>query len=184
MQKTITLGKVGTIKYDIQGLERLNAALKQSWVTRVGILGSSEHARKQEKERKVSVTTKAGKHKAGQEASPLTNATIGALHEYGSLSRNIPRRSWLSDPIDEKLSENKVYLEKAYLACLKQVIGGSISGMDVFFKKLGITAEKIIQEAFDTRGFGRWAPLKWRKGSPLIDTGQLRKAVTSGAFKK
>lgn len=184
MQKTITLGKVGTIKYDIQGLERLNKALKQPWVTRVGILGSSEHARKQEKERKVSVTTKSGKHKAGEDKSPITNAAIGALHEYGSLSRNIPRRSWLADPIDEKMPENKLYLEKAYLMSLKQVISGSVSGMDVFFKKLGITAEKVIQEAFDTRGFGKWLPLKWRKGSPLIDTGQLRKAVTSGAFRK
>jgi phage gpG-like protein len=44
---------------------------------------------------------------------------------------------------------------------------------------LGITAEKVIQDAFDTGGFGYWSKLKYREGSPLILSGQLRKSIHS-----
>jgi phage gpG-like protein len=51
--------------------------------------------------------------------------------------------------------------------------------------RMGIACEKAIQEAFRSSGFGTWrenAPSTiQRKGSsaPLIDTGQLRRSITS-----
>ena len=106
------------------------------------------------------------------------NASIGALHEKGDPNRNIPIRSWLEIPIWLHLEDNKEYLATAMYAALR--------GFDLrpFFIKLGIAGEKTVQEAFDTSGWGAWPPPKWRKGSPLIDTGQLRKSVTSAVVTK
>ena len=58
------------------------------------------------------------------------------------------------------------------------------------FVKIGIIAEGVVQEAFSTRGFGKWAPNSEmtiaQKGSdsPLIDTAQLRKSISSDVKEK
>jgi SOS response regulatory protein OraA/RecX len=55
---------------------------------------------------------------------------------------------------------------------------------------LGIMAEKIIQAAFESSGFGHWKPDSAstiaRKGSSrtLIDTSQLRASITSDVVAK
>lgn len=170
MEKTVNIGNVGYIKYDMGGLLRLQKALKETWCARVGILGDKSERFKLLK----------GK---GKEASPITNATIGFIHEKGSKARNIPRRSWLMEPIEMKLGAKQEFLNKAYVSELNRVAHGDTENLQLFFKKLGIACEAIIQEAFATSGFGTWAPLKHRKGSPLIDTGQLRKSVSSEAVR-
>ncbi len=56
--------------------------------------------------------------------------------------------------------------------------------------EFGIMAENIVQDAFDTAGFGKWQPLapgtlelKETK-TILVETTQLRKSIISKVVKK
>ena len=116
--------------------------------------------------------------KNGREDS-LSNATIGAKHEFGVAAENLPKRSFLWDPLNEKMPEAIKKNEKAIFEAIES---GDIDGL---LKKLGIKSEAIIQEAFDTGGFGEWPKLAYetveKKGfdTILVETTQLRKAVGS-----
>lgn len=104
----------------------------------------------------------------------MTNPAIGLVHEKGSRARNIPRRSFLDMPLSlkgpEALRANQKFLVEA-------LAKGSLG---VFFKKLGILGENIVQSAFETGGFGKWAPHKRKTDHALlIDTAQLRKSIMS-----
>lgn len=110
-----------------------------------------------------------------------TNSEIGFIHEMGSLTRNIDTRSWLRMPISYKAMDIIGAIAKKRKKIEKSAKKG---GKDLaLYKFLGIASEAVIQDAFDTQGFGQWSPNK--KGtSPLIDTAQLRKAVTSKVEEK
>ena len=128
----------------------------------------------------------------------VTNPELGVIHEFGSPSRHIPKRSFLRMPLDVKSDE-----------ILKEVKSGDnwknlSHGKPLpVLKDLGHACEAIIQLAFETRGFGTWppdmvstvdrktsrlSPAQRKKAggysnSPLIDTGQLRRSVTSTVVK-
>lgn len=146
------------IDFDNSGFKTVKGALEDSFKTRVGILGSKASA----------------EHGEG-----MTNVEIGSIHEFGSISRNIPARSFLRIPLEEHIWEwvkkNKDKYEKLI----------ETSSVEKWYVALGFEAERIVDEAFTTSGYGKWKPLKpitiRRKGSamPLIDTGQLRASITS-----
>ncbi len=145
------------ITQNFKKLEQLNKNLKTKLVTKVGILGKDNN-------------------RDGEQ----TNAQIGAKHEFGSLSEGIPRRSFLNDPLVEKKKELVETQKKLFIENLPKK-----NGEKVIFRKLGIKAEQIIQEAFATGGFGKWQPLSQKtidqkkSSSILIDTAQLRKSISS-----
>ena len=66
----------------------------------------------------------------------------------------------------------------------------SLSGIEKILELVGIYGESIVQEAFETGGFGAWEPIKEatanRKGSSqiLIDSSQLRRSVISKVEKR
>lgn len=147
------------VKIDMSGFKPIKKALDDKFKTRVGILG--------------------GKASEAHKGTELTNADIGAIHEFGSLSNNIPPRSFLRLPLEAKLGE---WINKNRIRYMELMEQGSVRK---FYVDMGFAAEGIIDEAFVTSGFGQWAPDKpataKRKGSsmPLIDTGQLRASITS-----
>lgn len=105
-------------------------------------------------------------------------AGYGAANEFGVVEKKIPARSFIRMPLEEKQDEIAEYVDGHAQEHLE---GGDVSAI---FEDIGIAAQSKIQEAFDTEGFGTWAPNAdatiARKGSdtPLIDKGLLRKAVT------
>ncbi len=116
----------------------------------------------------------------------ITNAEIGAIHEFGSISRGIPVRSFLRIPIQLHFP---AWLKKNSNLFVKFLLQGRYLQ---WLETMGLAAEEIVQKAFDTSGFGMWKPLKTstlksRKKSkvegesalPLIDTGELRRSITS-----
>lgn len=115
-----------------------------------------------------------------REGEPITNAQVGLKNEFGSVSENIPARSFLRMPLETKEKE----LEQTFSQpdVKKMILKGDIKGA---MTELGFTAEKIIDDAFKSRGFGSWKPNApytiAKKGSsePLIDTSQLRRSITS-----
>jgi hypothetical protein len=130
-------------------------------------------------------------NKAQRKAGEVTNPELGAIHEFGI---GVPKRSFLRMPLEVKSDE-----------IIKQVKTGDNwknleHGKPIpVLVDLGHACEAIIQTAFDTRGYGTWAPdllstidrktaklsRKQRQvrggysNSPLIDTGQLRWSIAS-----
>ena len=125
---------------------------------------------------------------------------IGALHEFGDKKtrsfmykghkikiKGLPARSWLRTPLRLKKGflkgrgyEGKEFFKRVLIKEFEHGYTG------VALKFVGINAENIIDEAFNTQGYGQWQPNINKeyvslKGSdtPLIDTGELRRAVTS-----
>lgn len=107
-------------------------------------------------------------------------AEYGAANEFGSVSvpNRPPKRSFIRMPLEAKQEDIASYVEKR---AEKHLEDGDVKAI---FEDIGIAGESKIQEAFDSRGFGTWAPdaepTTAAKGSsaPLIDTGLLRKSVT------
>jgi phage gpG-like protein len=161
-----------SLTYDLDDLNRFAKAVSKDYRVKIGILGSKD-MRKED----------------GQ-----SNASIGLVHEFGSFSRNIPPRSFLRMPLRIKSTKIIESLAKTTLKLL------GVGNYKQVFKNLGIKCEEIIEEAFDTSGWGAWAPnthktvmsktpsklkQKLRRlgqkitGKPLIDTGALRRSITS-----
>lgn len=143
------------VDFDNSGFKVIREALKDSYKTRVGLLGQD-----------------GAKNRDG-----MTNAEIGRIHEFGSITRHIPRRSWLRKPLEENImkwvkshaEDYKILMEKGDLK--------------KWYSALGLEAEKIIQEAFAS-GYD-WKPLspktiaKKKSDKILIDTSELRRSVSS-----
>jgi len=144
------------IYFNIEPLKKLQREIDKDYITKVGVLGA-KNARNGEN----------------------TNAMIGAVHEFGSFTKNIPRRSWLKMPLVHK---NKKLLNRWVLSVRRLLPRRKFKRM---FEILGIEAESIIHRSFETKGFWQWKKITEqtarRKGSNqiLIDTAQLRKSVTS-----
>jgi hypothetical protein len=143
---------------NLEGLEKLRENMKTKLVAKLGIF-ADDNARSD---------------------GVLTNAEIGARHEFGVISEGLPRRSFLRDPIELKRKE---LLKKA-----DRIIKANIdkeNGDEKIFELIGIVGEAIVQEAFESGGYGTWQSLSQttvdKKGSSqiLIDTSQLRRAVIS-----
>ncbi len=118
-------------------------------------------------------------NKTARNDTSKTNAEIGLTHEYGSISDNIPVRSFLRMPLSEKSKELVAFASSEKKKIEHQMSKGNIRNL---FVLLGIKAEAIIQEAFETGGFGKWLPKKPRedgKNSPLIVEGELRRSISS-----
>ena len=155
---------MGSVRFNMDGwTDKVKKALEGNYVTRVGILGDDASEMRED---------------AG-----VTNAEVGAAHELGLLA-HVPERSFLRMPLEEKLGE---WIEKNldnFRACLKK------GDLKPWFVKVGFAAEKIVDEAFETGGFGKWPKLSPKtiaaKGSLKIlqDTGQLRSSITSEVYER
>jgi hypothetical protein len=143
---------------NLEGLEKLQENMKTKLVAKLGIF-ADDNARSN---------------------GGLTNAEIGARHEFGVISEGLPRRSFLRDPIELKRKE---LLKKA-----DRIIKANVDkedGDEKIFELIGVVGEAIVQEAFESGGYGTWQSLSQmtvdKKGSSqiLIDSSQLRRAVIS-----
>ena len=107
-------------------------------------------------------------------------AEYGAYNEFGSIAQKDrpPKRSFIRMPLASKQDKIAKYVMGKMQGHLEK---GDIKAI---FADIGIAGESVIQEAFDTRGFGSWkenaeATVARKKSSaPLIDTGMLRAAIT------
>ena len=160
-----------SMKFSNKNLDEIIKALRKKIILRVGIMGS--------------------KAQAEHEGSGLTNAQLGAVHEFGAsinhpggtpyrITENgmaqfvskeqgadlpktkphtidIPKRSFLLEPLQEKLNlttdENK-YLRKELF---KRYFDDKTP--EEFYKALGTKALQVVDQAFMTNGFGQWTPL-------------------------
>lgn len=119
----------------------------------------------------------------------LNNAEIGYKNEMGVQVGHprIPKRSFIVMPLS--MFFGKKIKEKRSLASGQFEKAIQSADAEKFMQKVGFVAEEVIQEAFSTNGFGQWKPNakltieKKKSDSPLIDTGQLRRSITSKVVK-
>lgn len=110
----------------------------------------------------------------------LTNAEIGTVHEYGSFKRNIPQRSFLWMPLFMKTA---YIIKETKKICAADILNGDFKKVMV---SIGIICEEVIQNAFDTGGFGKWEQHKnkYIKTPLLWVSAQLRRSVASVVVEK
>lgn len=149
----------GAVSLDLKGFEELRAGLKRGQYVAVGVFGD---------------------HKAQRNDATINNVELAIIQNFGSFTRNIPARPFISMPIQEKRKDILAFAASKKMRDL--IMAGDIKKA---LGLLGVFAENIIQKAFDTGGFGKWAPNAQstidQKGSskPLIRDGELRRAVWS-----
>jgi phage gpG-like protein len=151
-----------TIELKDKGLKQLQKAFKGKMVNvRVGILGKT-------------TTRSVSRGTSGQ---VNTNATIGAVHEFGL--GGMPVRSFLRMPLIEHLNkrlESSGAFEKSTLNAVVQ--SGTLKP---WMNKVGVVAVGVVREAFATSGFGKWKTSNMSRKKvkqTLTETGQLRKSIT------
>ena len=147
------------IELKLKGLDNLRAGLKEGQYVKVGVFGN---------------------HKSQRTDNSINNVELAVIQNFGSISNNIPARPFIDMPLREKRADILKYAASPTMRNL--LLTGDVKKA---LGLLGVFAENIIQKAFDTSGFGKWAPNSpvtiRLKGSdkPLVDSGQLRRAVTS-----
>lgn len=156
--------KKPTVKMNLTGLQIMQSALKSvdegGYRIQVGLFGDKNTRRE-------------------DPATGLTNAEVGFIQEMGSVARKIPRRSFLWDTFALRGQKVMAQLRGAVENLFKK------GKVDEYLKQASNAATNVVDEAFYTSGWGSWKPNKpstiKRKGSsrPLIETGQLRRAITA-----
>lgn len=145
------------LKSDFNKLNEFVKGLQSGFVVDVGILG---------------------KKSARNDTQGLTNADVGFINEFGT--GKIPKRSFLRMPIFQYSEQILEGVKKA--GALRKLAAGK---MIQVLADVGIACEAVIVQSFASAGWGSWPPNRpstiRRKGSsaPLIDTGQLRRSISS-----
>ncbi len=141
-------------------------------VVRVGILGSEAAAPKRRR-------PPSGESAEGSSKAPPSVAFIAAAHELGL---GVPLRSWLRTPIDTLKPE----IEKRIRMLAPKILRGELT-TEQALEQIGLWLVGELQ-----KGMAAGLPVPplapetvKRKGSsvPLIDTGQLRSAITHQVVK-
>lgn len=129
---------------------------------------------------RVGVLEEATKATREEEGSPLTLLEVAAIHEFGAPAAGIPQRSFIRAGVDTQLAE----IQRVQRALAGQTIRGAIT-LDVALDRLGAKVSALLQNRI-AAGIDppNSAATIARKGSskPLVDTGQLKAAITWRVF--
>ncbi len=148
------------VSLNLTGFEALRKGLSANQYVAVGIFGDHKAARKGDDE--------------------ISNPELAIVQQFGSVSNNIPARPFIDMPIREKRKDILAYAASKQISDLL-LAGNKKKALGL----LGLFAENVIQKAFDTGGFGKWAPnaprtvAQKKSSKPLINTTQLRRAIWS-----
>jgi hypothetical protein len=86
----------------------------------------------------------------------VTNAEVGAVHEFGSFTKNVPQRSFLRKALNQKAEQITLAVSKSAKKALEKNDFGAV------LKKLGVAAVGAVRECFATEGWGSWPQLSYR----------------------
>lgn len=144
----------------INNLNSLLKAIKgRPAIARIGVLGDSD-----------------------ARADGKSNAAIGAAHEYGSVERNLPMRSFLRQPLEDKLNSALKHNGAFNRERLADIV--KTKSLVPWLQLVADTAYAIVMGAFASGGYGKWAPWKdpnYTNNSMqiLVDLTHLRDSITT-----
>lgn len=149
------------VRLNMKNLEQLAKAFKSNGkLIKVGIFGGG------------------GSH-SGE--GGLTNAEVGAFHELDEERSVMPRRSFLQIPLETQFTN---YLARSKLMRSKAVVQEMVQTGEIqpLIETMKVTALRVVDEAFDTSGFGTWpaSDMSRKKNhQTLIETGSLEEAIAA-----
>lgn len=112
---------------------------------------------------------------------------LGAIHEFGSISRNIQERSFIRLTESQRKDDYEAWVLKNKNKIFEAVVKDGLSSI---LPKIGALWVGYVKKTFRTSGYGKWKKLSKktkmnrtkgkRKGpiKPLIDTGALMNSIT------
>lgn len=182
MKQVKSIGRNIKVTFDIEKLLDVKKELAKRYTARVGVLGQKTNRVPMEAgethEQYQLRVKKLKKDSSFPDNEGQTNADIGLVHEVGSLSKNIRRRSFLEMPLTLKMPD---YSKKFGEELMKAIDAGNLKPA---FIRLGIKGEQVVQLAFASKGFGQWYQNPKTGRGSLIDTAQLRRSITSDVVMK
>ena len=118
---------------------------------------------------------------AGRNDGPITNASIAYVQNFGSPKQNIPAREFMESGL---LSARDDLVDRLKIAA-DYAMKGNKEATIKSLHKVGLVAQAAIRNKITTGPFLPLSPItlaarraRGRKGiKPLLDTGQLRRAV-------
>lgn len=128
---------------------------------------------------------------ASRDDSPINNAAIGYILETGAPEQNLPARPFLHPGVASARDDIAKVARKTLIQALS--LSGSTSGSAQTIQnglaQMGLVAANAVRRRVDTGDFAPLAPStiyrRQRRANaprsgekPLVDTGQLRNAVT------
>lgn len=119
-----------------------------------------------------------GGSRTSKNNSKVSNAQIGAWHEFGTA--HLPIRSWLRVPLIDRLEKALVGARAFDKLAIKQIIAEK--SLLTFMQKVMAMAEAIVLAGFDSGGYGMWKPSNMNRKKnwqTLVETQQLRNSITS-----
>ena len=142
--------------------------------SRIRIIRSPEQAIKElekiAKNLKGSDSVKVGLPKGSNDYPDGTSVImVGAVHEFGSPSRNIPQRSFLRSTVSEKRTSYKSMFKKLS----KRIVQGKMTKA----RALGLIGLQVQTDVRAKITNIKDPVLKHRDGNPLVDTGHLRQSI-------
>jgi hypothetical protein len=179
------------ITYNTAGLDKLKKAFSDRSYVKVGVLTEDASrnndylvGRYNKFKDDNSIPLKIRKGLIQTYKDNPSNADTGASLEFGIISQKVPARPWLMPSTLSAIADIMKNDTKLTESMAKK--GSSQDALKI----IGIMVENKIQDAFDSAGSGKWAPLsqitvKLKESSSIgIDTAQLRKAVHSEVVKQ
>lgn len=187
-------------KYEV--LQALMKDLDQKYTLRIGVIGSKAYEKQPHSD--LTMGQLAAIHEYGATID-VTPKMRNYLHRIGihlkptTYSIIIPARSFLRATLLSEAGRHELMkyaglagVEKEDLKILKDHILNTLDTnphfMEKFVKELGLKAQEMVQEAFETGGYSyHWAPIsevtkKNRQGNadspPLTDLGDLRNSIS------
>ena len=120
--------------------------------------------------------------KTDRDDGPLTNADLAYIHEFGAPAANIPARPFLVPGIEEGEDKIVKQMERATKAALR----AKPAEVDQALHGVGLVAQNNVKLKINNGPFEALSEvtLKYRMArgrtgtKPLIDTGQLRNAIS------
>lgn len=107
----------------------------------------------------------------------LANAEIGAIHEFGLGGH--PERSFLRVPLRTQMPVKMKSAKMDRAALMRVLKSGNLTP---WCQKIAVIAEAVVQEAFETGGYGEWEPSDMKNKKiqmTLIETTQLRNSIAT-----
>lgn len=158
------------IKVDDNSLREMIAGVQDAmkYQIKVGILANDTHETK--------------------DGEPIGMAELGAIHEFGSMSRGIPERSFIRRTMFQKQEQFIRGVGRNNQAIMKMI---QSSGLKAQMEQWATLWKSWVLECFNSRGFGAWPALSQRtvdarfrrtgknSDTPLQDTGRLIQSIAS-----
>ena len=134
------------------------------------------------------------KENSKRDDGEMTNASLLMIHSKGSPLRHLPARPVIEPAIEDET--NKAKISRQLIAAVNKGLNGDQAGFITGLNAAGLQAQNVCREWFKNPKNG-WDPLaestknakirKYGKGKkkidtssiiPLVDTGEMRKAIT------